>query len=663
MDLGSSHCSVLCSRRLSQGLGRLKPKTYLRSVNFSYPRLPNVVVKSSNWFGNSKNQNGQVSGSEVVFTFNSSAESPQKGGTSKNQPNVQFLDNIKQQLQGGLKLFEQIWPMGTLFFLMAFVNAILDSMKDTLVVTAVGGGAQVIPYLTVYAVLPASLVFLVGYAFLSQRLNQEKMFNIIIGVFILFFSVFAFVWYPNHEALHFGEAAQKLIPLLPSGLTGMIGMIRNWTFTLFYVMSELWGDVGLSLLFWGLANEVTSQQLAPQVYPLFGIGANVAQVIAGYCLKGLGAAADQGQCSFAREFQVIMMMVCGACVAILGMHFWICRTRGNISQPPTLKQIGIQQQEVEYNIRPNNGNHHKNGYNGRQQLERSYMMNISKTDATKHEDKIKNKNPKKKGKKQKLSSWEAMKVVMSSKAIRCLALMTIAQGITINLMGFVWKIHLKMLHPSPAAFSQFMGDVAAWTGWVTGSLMLLAPILFTKFGWKGVAVTTPIMLTTFGVFFFGACFVYQLVPAAANLECLRLLTIGGAILCIVAKGAKFSLFKPAEEMVFIKLDEDSRTKGKAAIDVVGVQVGKAGVSLLQQALLLIFAGSLIGSLPAMCMIFFFFLKNWTEAVGVLADDMDLEGHNHDDSPKPPQSDPPPPSYPQRLNVLTPLTVGPTVPGG
>ena len=36
--------------------------------------------------------------------------------------------------------------------------------------------------------------------------------------------------------------------------------------------SELWGDVVLSLLFWGVANETTSLQDAPLMYPLFGIG-------------------------------------------------------------------------------------------------------------------------------------------------------------------------------------------------------------------------------------------------------------------------------------------------------------------------------------------------------------------------------------------------------
>ncbi len=65
----------------------------------------------------------------------------------------------------------------------------------------------------------------------------------------------------------------------------MVGMVRNWLFTLFYCISELWGDVVLSLLFWGLANETTSIEDAPLLYPLFGIGANIAQTMAG-ALRG-----------------------------------------------------------------------------------------------------------------------------------------------------------------------------------------------------------------------------------------------------------------------------------------------------------------------------------------------------------------------------------------
>ncbi len=55
------------------------------------------------------------------------------------------------------------------------------------------------------------------------------------------------------------------------------------------------------------------------------------------------------------------------------------------------------------------------------------------------------------------------------------------------------------------------------------------------------------------------CFAGSL--ATAGLVTLKALVITGAVLQVVARGAKFSLFKPAEEMVYIGLDDESRTKG------------------------------------------------------------------------------------------------------
>jgi ATP/ADP translocase len=53
----------------------------------------------------------------------------------------------------------------------------------------------------------------------------------------------------------YADACCALLPcggqVLPQGLAGAVGMFRNWTFTLFFCMSELWGDVCMGLLFWG----------------------------------------------------------------------------------------------------------------------------------------------------------------------------------------------------------------------------------------------------------------------------------------------------------------------------------------------------------------------------------------------------------------------------
>ena len=83
------------------------------------------------------------------------------------------------------------------------------------------------------------------------------------------------------------------------------------------------------------------------------------------------------------------------------------------------------------------------------------------------------------------------------------------------------------------------------------------------------------------------------------------------------RAAKFSLFKPAEEMVYSTLDEDSRTKGKAAVDVLGAQIGKTGGSFMQQGLILTY-GSIIAALPVLVCCHSAIALGWLIAVNALA---------------------------------------------
>lgn len=182
--------------------------------------------------------------------------------------------SIKERIAGSLRTMDGLWgeflPMVALFFFMAFVNtgasrrglwppilratikravasrwssrvmrslsrrtarssrhcfAVIDSLKDTLVVTSVGGGPQVIPFLTVYAVLPASLIFFALYSIGTQRLSRGQMFNTVISAFVCFFVGFAFVAYPNHETLHL-SSLDGALSSLPPGLGGLVGMVR-----------------------------------------------------------------------------------------------------------------------------------------------------------------------------------------------------------------------------------------------------------------------------------------------------------------------------------------------------------------------------------------------------------------------------------------------------
>lgn len=136
---------------------------------------------------------------------------------------------------------KKLIPMLLIFFLIFFNYNIIRTMKDTLVVTAKGSGAEVIPFIKVWAMFPTSILMTFIFARLSNHFSRNAVVYIMFSFFLLYFFVFTFCLYPLRDVLHPHNSANFLESVLPIGCKGLIAMYRNWTFTTFYVMAELWG--------------------------------------------------------------------------------------------------------------------------------------------------------------------------------------------------------------------------------------------------------------------------------------------------------------------------------------------------------------------------------------------------------------------------------------
>ena len=174
-----------------------------------------------------------------------------------------------------------------IFFLVGFNYSILRATKDALVVTAPSSGAEALPFIKVWAILPMALLFTFIFTRVSNRVSREKVFYVMMGIFIVFFLVFTFALFPFRDSLHPNALADRVQSMLPLGCQGMIAIFRNWTFTAFYVMSEMWSTIIMTVLAWGFANDVTSVKDARRYYGLLGISINCSGIVAGQVATSL----------------------------------------------------------------------------------------------------------------------------------------------------------------------------------------------------------------------------------------------------------------------------------------------------------------------------------------------------------------------------------------
>ncbi|MCR9183754.1 MAG: NTP/NDP exchange transporter, partial [Flavobacteriaceae bacterium] len=306
-------------------------------------------------------------------------------------------------------------PIAFIMLCILFNYTVLRNTKDSLIGTAAGAGIEAIPYLKSIFVMSSAIAFVVLYTKLSNMFSAEKLFYILTSTFLIFFGAFALVIYPNIGSLHPDldtvHALQNDFPRIRF----LFSVWGVWTYSLFYVMSELWGSVMVSLLFWQFANEVVRSDEAKRFYPIFVLIGNIALILSGEAVERLSSIRDSLPAdvdAWGVSLNYLMTLIVTMGVLCMITYRWL--TKNVLTDPKYYDAAGPK---------------------------------------------------KEKKKKPKMGVIDSFKYVFSNPYIGLIALLVLSYGMSINLIELIWKKQISLQFAGDTnAFNAFMGSFSKWTG-------------------------------------------------------------------------------------------------------------------------------------------------------------------------------------------------------
>ncbi|MFK7973333.1 MAG: Npt1/Npt2 family nucleotide transporter [Rickettsiaceae bacterium] len=483
------------------------------------------------------------------------------------QPKNTFSEPPSPPITYYKKILDYLWPIARselpkflsitlLMFCILGIQNLIRAMKDSVINTMMG--TETISFLKFWGVLPAAFLVTIIYVKLVSVMKGENIFYLTMSTFLGFFLLFAFYLFPHHKELHLDpQIASKLIVNSPN-LKWFILLLSNWSFSLFYIIAELWPNAIFALLFWQFVNKITSVDESKRFYPLFGLLGQTGLYLSGTFLLNLPEINSYSQKIFALSSakSVITIQIVVSVVTVLGVIaliiFWFLN--------------------------------HK-------------ILDTTTTS-----------NLKFKVKKNQLSLKESIQIVAGSRYIRLIAILLICYGMAINLIEGPWKSEASKIYKTPTEFAAFIGNYLSYTGILTLCFVVLGSNIVRKLGWLSAAIITPIMVLVTGLGFFvvvnfNLVATFMMVSFACRDPIILAITIG-AIQNILSKSSKYTLFDSTKEMSYVPLEEPIQTRGKAAADMIGTKLGKSGGAFLQSIIFVIFPAATYQSISTFLMVAF-----------------------------------------------------------
>lgn len=225
---------------------------------------------------------------------------------------------LKDWKLGNKHQMAKLISISSMLLWIVYVYSLTRDIKDALIIS--NCGAESIAFLKVYGVIPTSILFTILYNFLASRFSTENLFYVLLIPFITFYVSFGLFFYPYRDFLH---------PLWPTvaknGMNYALSLVNYWSFSIYYLISELWGSAAIPLLFWSCVNDIISREESLRVYPVVSLLGNLGPIIAGTVMSLLGSYAKSlyphnGEKSFELLMKYFSVSIGAAGLFIAGFH-------------------------------------------------------------------------------------------------------------------------------------------------------------------------------------------------------------------------------------------------------------------------------------------------------------------------------------------------------
>lgn len=469
--------------------------------------------------------------------------------------NIEINDNTANSKDDSIdfgKIRSILWPirkfelkkfllLSFLLFSNIFVYTVVNNFKDVFVLScATLGGAELLSPLKSTLVLPSTILIATLFSFTAVKFGMRKTFYYSISFFTLFFSLFAFVLLPNVNSLHL--SAEKMVHLqnsAPGFMYYMIPIVGNWSFSLFYILAEVWGVVSINSLFWNFANKVTSKSEAVRFYAMFHTIGCFGRLLAGKFTKIITKTNNP----FIYNAQIMIGLACLFCIVSMVVYYFTDRAKSNVEDS-------------------SNGVENKNSQS------------------------------KKSKKKVKISFFEGIKILFSSKYLFLIFILPLSYGIGMHLFEVTFKGYIKSLSSNPNEVAHTIGQLSQLTGILTFVSTFIGTYILRNYKWKRAALITPITLCVFGGLFFILVFL-QKIEVLNSFSPLGTLWLGIMIDAVI-KGMKYCMLDPTKSMTYRVLDEDTKARAQGAIEIIGGRGGKGlGAAIVMLFTSIFYPGSKI----------------------------------------------------------------------